>query len=339
MSYGTYDPTKKEGANQRPKRFYLKPGSNLYRILPPVKSLADKNKIAQYWSVIWLKDTRNKSRPVSSILRKKDGQVVQADPLIEKLEAMKAELTSAISRNENQAVLNMLKENLNRVRNNKGYYLNVLTASNELGVLEIPYTSYQNLDQRLTELWTQGIDAIGVGADKGVFFDFKKLKDERQKTVYPVDVATKAAKDSAGNFVMHYIRSPLSEEEASRLLERAEDLTQLYNSLSFEEMEALATLDQRVFDAIFMKSKDVEPANEDAVDDETKAELGLYRGATAATNLGVGQGVVTQAAPVQTATVRTAQPTTQPTATIGMPMGQSAANNEKVRNFLFPDKK
>ncbi len=91
MSFGAYDPTKGKYQSTRPKRFYLNYGSNVYRVLPPVKSLASKNRIAQFWSVIWLRDSKNKARPVSSVLRTKDKVVIQNDPVLDRLAQMQAE--------------------------------------------------------------------------------------------------------------------------------------------------------------------------------------------------------------------------------------------------------
>lgn len=324
MSFGKYDPTKQESYNNYPKRFYLKDGSNLYRVLPPNKSLKDRNKIAQYWSVIWLTDSRGKKRPVSSIFRKNKGIILQHDPLITKIEEMKREYDLAVSSNANPDTIAILKENMKRVYNKKIYALNVISASGELGVLEIPYTSYQNLEQRIRELYTQGIDAIGVGDDKGVYFDFKRTKDERGRVVYPVDAATKTTKDASGNFVITYVRAPLSPEDAARLAEQAEDLTKLYRELSLDEMTALATLDQNVFDAIFTRPQ----TDTEEVDDESDLDHDAQSEPEPVS--------LTTQSNFNNPTVFFAQ-TAHPAAT-GFSQG-SVLNNDKIKNFLFPDKK
>lgn len=363
MSFGAYDPTKQANRFSRRKTFYLKDGSNLYRVLPPAKSLADKNKIAQYWSVLWLTDSRGKKRPVASIFRKNKDVILQYDPLLTRMEEMQKQLSAAIAANENPATVLALKENLKRIRNNKFYALNVLDASGALGVLEIPYTSYQNLDTRIRELQTNGMDAIGIGPDKGIFFDFKKLKDEKGRTVYPVDPAVRTGKDASGQFVMNYIRLALSEEEAGRIGEQVEDLTKLYRELTVEQQTALATMDQRVFDAVFARpvNQAVEEEQEAPAEEDTQTQLANYQAqqtqpvqqvvnvnsgynppATPTPNY--GQGYSTGNPPVNagnvvTSGVRTTIPQApqQPMQPINSFQQGSVLNNDKVKNFLFPD--
>ncbi len=344
MSFGSYDPTKQARKNTYSKKFYLKDGSNLYRVLPPNKSLKDQNKIAQYWSVIWLTDGNGKRRPISSILRTKSqgkGQpklILQQDPLLVKMEEMKNQLNAAVANGENPAVLAALKQNLKRIQNFKTYALNVISASGELGVLEIPYTAFQALDSRIRDLYTKGIDAIGIGPDKGIFFDFRKQKDERGKTVYSVDPAMKSGKDNSGNFVMSYIRGALTEEEAGLLGEQAEDLTKLYRELSPDEMAALATLDQRVFDAVFQRGAPVEEENDGPVDDETQEDLGSYQ-QLQTSNFGPGTVAQTQQVAAQQTVVQQQVVNQTPSMSGSVNPGLNGANSAKVKNFLFPDKK
>lgn len=327
MSFGTYDPTRGNAQSTRPKRFYLNYGSNVYRVLPPVKSLASKNKIAQFWSVIWLTDSKNKKRPVASVLKKMNNVVTQNDPVLDRLAQMQAELNAALASGQPQQVVQMLKESMKSIMHKKIYALNVLNAAGELGVLEIPYTSYQNLDQRIKELHTRGVDAIGIGADKGALFDFKKTKDERGKTTYPVDAAMSSGKDAAGNFVLSYLRMPLTAEEAASISERAEDLGNLFTELSYEEMQALATLDQRAFDAVFQKPQVVEESNED---EETQAEsMGIYNPLAQSTS-------TTAINPLQSAGSNIAMNMHSS----GQQLQSNAVvSNQQVKNFLFPDKK
>lgn len=354
MSFGSYDPTKQATSGfQRRKTFYLKDGSNLYRVLPPTGSLREKNQIAKYWSVIWLTDSKGKKRVVNSILRKgQDKVVLQHDPLITRIEEMEKQLSHAVATNENPATILALKENLKRMRSSKFYALNVLDASGALGVLQIPYTSYQSLDKRLKELNTQGIDAIGIGPDKGLFFDFKKGKDEKGRTVYTVDPAVRTTKDQSGQFIMSYIRMPISEEDAVRLGQQAEDLTTLFRTLSVEEQTALATMDQRVFDAIFAKPVNNGGAEDDGSgpDEETQNNLMQYQNQQVQQPVQqvVQQQPVMQQAPVyqqQQTTVPVQQPVMQTPVMPTMPaapvtnFGQqgSVVQNAQVKNFLFPD--
>jgi hypothetical protein len=200
-----------------------------------------------------------------------------------------------------------------------------------------------------------GIDAIGIGPDKGIYLDFKRLRDDRGKSIYPVDPATKNTRNEQGRYTMDYIYAPLTNEEATRLADQAEDLTQLFKTLSLEEMTALSTMDQRVFDTVFARGQAVVEESDTPVDNETQDQLSQYQSAHAAPatpnyqqpNGGYGQTQgLTTAGPATTQP--SAQKTSQTSPSINFsskpPEGPvftqgSVVDNKKVQNFLFPDKK
>lgn len=369
-NFGGYDPNKKSGGFNRSKRFYLKDGSNLYRVLPPVKSLREKNKIAQYWSVIWLTDTRGKKRPVASILKKQGKDIIlQHDPLLTKYEELLSQMTQINAALKDPATAGQvdpvmaaaIKSDFNRIRPSKTYALNVIDASGAVGVLEIGYNSWQALDQKINQLNTQGIDAIGIGPDKGIYFDFRKVRDERGKSVYSVDPAMKTTKDASGNFQLNYIRMALTNEDAARLANQVEDLTTLYKEYTLEEQSALATLDQRMFDAVFARpSQDqqqqapiqsVQPQYTPSP--KPNVPMGVTVQQPSVVSVG---GYVPSVPPVTTVTTQPQYtPPPQAPATVAVqtpvqaapttpsPFGNfqqgNVANNPAVKNFLFPETK
>ena len=336
MTFGGYDPNKQSTSASRTKKFYLKEGSNLYRVLPPAKSLKDQNKIAQYWSVIWIADSSGKLRPVASILKKNRDRVIQRDPLLEKIDEIRQTYDEAVKSGASEEQLKTLRELFKKVYNKKVYALNVVNPAGEVGVLEIPYTSYQNLKQRITELYNQGIDAVGIGEDKGILFDFKKTKDERGRVIYPVDIAQKTSRDSSGNFMVTYIRAPISEAEAEVLSSKVADLTTLYRELSYQDMEALSTLDPKLIDAVFSKGVDLDEEGEEGEGSEegcttTSEEEASFNFSTS--------GLSTKTAS-QLAKGHTVE-TTNNTAAVanGGFFSGGVLQNDKAREFLFPDKK
>lgn len=259
MTFGQYNPYSSENPK---KRFYLQEGSNIYRVLPPAHSLASVGKISQFWSIIWLTAPNGKKYPVPSILKKgKDGTILERDPLIDKIEQINEQLKKAVAMGDTHAI-NELKELQKKIFNKKFYAVNAMNQSGEVGVLSIPYTAYQSFKTKLKELYDNGIDAIGIGADKGLFFDFKRSRDERGRTMYSVEVATKVIKTDAGPSAM-YIRAPITEEEAKSLANQVEDLTKLYKSISSSEMSLLTSLSQEAFDAVFGRGSDGEKVEED----------------------------------------------------------------------------
>lgn len=282
MSFGTYNPNK---SSTKYSRFYLQDGSNLYRILPPVHSLAQAQEIAQYWSVIWLTSPAGKKYAVPSILQKgKNGTILKNDPLIQTIEEINEKLKVATQMGDT-VTINNLKELQKRIYNKKIYALNVINQAGEVGVLSVPYTSYQALKTKLREAYQMGIDPVGIGANKGLFFDFKKSRDDRGRVVYTVEFATKLQKTEQGP-VVSYIYSPITEQEAALLVEQVQDLTKLFTYKSAEEMELLATLKQEAFDIVFGKGDDVEEDEEEVGSSYVTPKLNVANGSVSVSGLG-----------------------------------------------------
>lgn len=270
MTFGQYDPSK-TATNKRRNRFYLQNGSNLYRILPPVHSLSNENKIAQYWSIIWLTAPNGRKYPVPSILKKgKNGEILTRDPLIEKIEAI-AEMGKQALAIGDTAALQQVKELQSKIYNKKFYALNAMNMNGEVGVLHLPYTAYQSLQNKLKDLFSNGIDPIGIGPDKGLFFDFKRSQDERGRIMYSVEVATRLQK-SGSMPQLEYIRAPITDEEAKLIASQAEDLATLYRPVRAQDMELLASLTQEAFDAVFGRGETV---NTEGSDDEDLSDVVL----------------------------------------------------------------
>lgn len=273
-SFGSYNPIQ-TSKNNRYTTFYLKDGDNIYRVLPPVKSLADKNKIAQYYSVIWLTAPNGKKYAVNSIaVKNKDNKVIQPDPLLDKIEELNLQLKSALASGRH-AEVQSIKEMQKKIFQKKFYALNVMSPSGEVGVLHLPYTAYQNLQVKLKELYQNGIDAISIGPTNGIFFNFKKQRDERGKVTYPVEVAMKMIKTEGGEIMATYHKAPISESEAPLIAEKAQDLTTLFRTLSFSEMSLLASLSQEAFDAVFsngVAASEMDMDQEDNGDDDVDLE-------------------------------------------------------------------
>lgn len=273
--FGTFSTKSQKGGGgfQRKKRFNLEEGSNLYRILPPFGTLAEVGKIAQYWSVTWVPGSDGKVRPVPSIKRKKNNQVIQNDPLEDKVEALKKNLDVLVKNGESKEVVDKIAEKVRQLSPDKGYYLNVLTPGGEMGVLKIRYTAYQSLLSKLEELEREGVDPINTGIGNGLFFDFKKTKDERGRVVYSVDIGKKTYKDPSGRLISEYLQSEIDDNTLKRMEKESEDLTKLYRVLDAEEVALIATLDGKTIDRVFQRPQQNEaPDSGDGHDDGSGEE-------------------------------------------------------------------
>lgn len=304
---GTYDPNALKGNFKKRKYFKIEEGkSNVYRVLPPYGTTG----IAAYYQVFWVKGASGKSRPVPTLLRKsKDKGIIQRCPLFDKVEALKVQL-AAIEKDPNfdQNIVKAKKEQLNGLRLQGGYYVNAMDQAGDIGVLRIPYTVFQSLKKRLETLKDEGVDPINVGPNNGVFFDFKRYKDEKGKTIYEVEVSQKTRRDENGRLLKEYNYAPIDETVLNRMETEAANLGSLYKTLTVEEMTRIATLDPVQIDAVFANP-------EKAEDDEFDAED--YEDTTGTTDTSTTSSNV----------VATAQKTSQQ-----MPSQQNVLNNTAALN-------
>lgn len=321
----------KGGGFTRKTRFYLKDGSNLFRVLPPFGTLAEKGIIAKYYGVFWVEGTDGKKRPVPSILETKSNgknqpkTILVRDPLLEKIEALKNSLAAMKQSGADPAVTEALERKLYGLYLDKAYYLNVISPSGEIGVLKLRYTAFQNLKTRLEELDKDGIDPINSGKGNGVVFDFKKIKDEKGKTVYPVDIAMKTYKDQAtGKFISEIQQLEIDENTLKRMENEASDLNSLFRVLAPEEVALIATLDPKNVDRVFARPTAAEEAAADDGDDQDDTAdyaVGAAKTSGTATALNAGAATMRLEAP--------AAPVTPPAAQQG-----AAAQNPGVQSIV-----
>jgi len=290
MSTGTYNPRSLDGFVKK-NRFYLKDGSNVYRVLPPFKTLRDQGIIAKYWAVYWLptskkaKDGKSINRPVPTILQMgRDKQIIQRDPITEKIEALRKSLDAMKENGGSQpeAVVKALEERLKTLNLDKGYYLNVITPTGDIGVLKIKYTAFQALKERLKQLEKDGIDPINVGT--GVFFDFKRGMDDKGKTVYTVDIHQRTFKNpQTGRIVTEMVEAPIDQNTLDQMEKSAFDLSELYKVLSPDEQAMAATLDPAVIDRLFARPEKVdEDAGVSYEDEDEDLKTNMVAAAAAA---------------------------------------------------------
>jgi len=215
----------------------------------------------------------------------------------------------------------------------KAYYVNVISPSGEIGVLKLRFTAFQNLKTRLDELDKEGIDPINLG--DGIVFDFKKMKDDKNKTIYPVDVATKTYRDQSTNkFVNEMQTYKIDENTLKRMESEASDLSTLYQVKTAEEVALVATLDPKMVDRVF--ARPVETEEEEVYDDEIQTEVGIKPAQTQTTvqavqNLTPSQQVV-NAQPVTVALTTATPPPQQQTQLVATP--STADTQSIVDRFL-----
>ena len=155
VSIGTTKFAGNDGGFTKRKTFYLKAdnnGNNVFRVLPPMFSLAERGQYYKYWSVYQnLTDSNGKPRWFSSIeefdVRTKTVRV--ADPLLELLRENKAKQDMLKQSGATEEQLEMFYEtHIKPFTPRKNYYVNVITQNNEIGTLALPSTAFQALKQQ-----------------------------------------------------------------------------------------------------------------------------------------------------------------------------------------------
>lgn len=209
------------------------------------------------------------------------------------------------------AIIEALEKTVQSLRPDKAYHINVITPANEIGVLKLRYTAFQRLKEKLTALSKDGIDAINVGT--GVYFDFKKLKDDQNKTNYTVDVHMKTLKNQeTGKLTAEIVEAVIDASVLERMETEASDLGTLFKVFSPEEQALAATLDVNVIDRLFARP-DAAIVDEGEPDDgEEETQATAAQAATSALANQAIAGVNAQAAPLVANTVQA--PVVNPTA-------------------------
>lgn len=265
--FGDYDGT--SGGTQKTTYFKIKEGSNLFRILPPFGALRSSKKWSQYYGIFFLAGTSGKKKVVPTIFNKgRDGQITQHCPLYNKVQSLRAELeTLKTSGNVSEAVLEAKTAQLWELSLDKGHYVNAMDASGNIGVLKIKLSAFKILKERLEELREEGVNPIGVGPKNGIYFDFKRYKDESGKTTYGVDIATTSTRDADGGIIKKYKTGILDGADIERVAKECKDLSTLYKAKTVKEMEMLATLDPKAVDRVFAKPEQTTDLNINDYDD------------------------------------------------------------------------
>lgn len=314
-------------------RYYLKDGSNHFRVLPPFNS----DVIAKFWESIWLPSTQVSkagkviNKPISTIQRKnQDGQVTQRDPLLDKIAALQGQLVELQKDpNQNKEILTALEDRLKALRTDRSYYLNVLTPDNQIGLLQIKSTAFKDLKRQIKKLKDEeGIDAINSGAGNGVYFDFQKLRDENNKVTYQVGVVMTTKRDPVTNKpVKEYKDGTIDETILKRMETEAFDLNTLYKVPTFEEMSLLATLDPVMVDRLFARPEEVEDGDDG---DMTMSSLQQASGAETVNTTAVVQPAA------QPATKQSVNQLGTATASTSTANSQAPSTNSKnlVQNWL-----
>jgi hypothetical protein len=223
------------------KWFYIKDNvDNIYRVLPPLFSLAESGKYAQWHAIhrgLRGTDGFQKSFVCPEETDRKTRLVTRRCPLCDKARELEAQVTLAKDKGASKdQLLKMRLELIMPVQSERKYYLNVVNQENQIGVLSISSRMFNSLRAECEDQDKKGIDLTGKD---GQFMNFKKQTKYKgdKDAVHSAGVYFAQSPDGAYRPVVH----SLTTEFIERLRTEATDLPHLFRSISDEEAEALAS--------------------------------------------------------------------------------------------------
>jgi len=218
--------------------FKLERGENLFRVLPPVHSLAKSGKIAQFYAYHGgFKNTKGKVCHFQcvQITDRKSKTITQRCSVCDMVTQL--ELKYKIAKEQPGVSQEQLKQfNYTQIlpfKVQKRFFLNAINASNEIGILQIPYKSYMSLDTLLKKQQDRGLDPTGM---RGAFLNFDKQSkyDGDPQVNFSVALATEQKGDDI-KIKSHELTPEIIQEMKTKTV----DLGTLYKTIDVSEVDAL----------------------------------------------------------------------------------------------------
>ena len=247
--------------------FKLADGENIYRILPPLFSLAAEGVWAVYQSVHWgskgvkgaksfqcIQKTDYKTKMVKV-------QCPECDQIAQKLQSKNnaKEKFKAEGKTELE-ITDLVKPHTDWLyahNLNKKWFVNAMTQDGKIGRLAIPHKMYVQLQLAISALVEKGLDPIGVSG--GVWFNLVRtgLGNQTTHSVGVVEESMDVMVEGKKIRVSTKKPAPLTEEVLSRLQAEASDLKEIARKLSYEDISRITNsgYDPEVVDQVFSRGE------------------------------------------------------------------------------------
>lgn len=254
MKIGSTDLTKT--GFQRTTYFDVEQGKpNLFRVFPPLFSLADNGSVTFFHKThsVWVTNKNGKPYPhtFKCIMKKKDKVVVQNCPLCDlaaknkaTYEAGKKMLESVpdgeMKELQKKQLNDFLKFKVWSCQADSKNYLNVMSGDGKIGVLRLPYKHYEALKVRLTDLQSNWkIDATGMN---GIFLNFGKSSPYKGSTdvTFTVDSYMEKMTDANGMPQMTFKFHQITQDLINKMEKECQDLSLLFQEASFDVIKEIA---------------------------------------------------------------------------------------------------
>jgi len=224
----------------RTKFFYIKDNEdNVYRVLPPLFSLAEHGRYAKWYAVhrgLRGTDGRQKAFMCLEETEQKTRLITRHCPLCDLTRDLEAQVKLAKDKGATKDQLqNFRIKMIMPVQSERKYYINVVNQDNQIGVLPISSRMFNGLRALCEEEDKKGRDITGRD---GLFLNFKKQTKYKgdKDAVHSVGLFLQSSTDGSYRPVIHQ----LTTEFVERLKTEAADLNELFKSLTQEEVAALA---------------------------------------------------------------------------------------------------
>ena len=224
---------------------------NLYRVLPPLFSMADKGQYAKYYSVhsVWIKDPTNptsKARPYKfQCIQKIDREskmILNHCPFCDKATEQRGQYEAAKEKGlDADQLKTFLFAQVLPYQAEKKFYVNVVNLENKVGVLPLGIKCFRSLQDRLSEVRNNfNTDATGM---QGLFFNFRKIQKFKgdRDTAYQVDLAQETFQQDGQHMSKPRVHV-ITEEFIKYLESSARDLGSMFKEISVTEIKSLVAV-------------------------------------------------------------------------------------------------
>lgn len=232
------------GSNRK-KFFYLKPGNNLFRVLPPLFSCAQEGRYSKFHKIHrGFRDQKGwqKAFLCPEEYDAKTKTIIVHCPSCDAYRDAKARYDLAKQQGATKDQLDaFIKDVVQVLQPEKSHYLNVIDGNNEIGVLSIPHKSWLGLQALLKEQFDNGFDPTG---QNGCFLNFQKIQERKgdTQTSYPVTLAVEMGRDQNNQMIQRVKMHDLTPDLINRIKNEAFDLNTMYPALTIEQIAILVQL-------------------------------------------------------------------------------------------------
>lgn len=269
---GSSNYEKRSGQFGNKRYFYIKPNEpNIYRVLPPVLSLARTGEYFKYHAIhrnMRATDGKQRGFVCPEDVDYKTKLVKQRCPVCDKRREFEAQYQTVKdsfgqvpSADQKQKLNEFWMAFIEPLKVERQHYMNVVNQAGEIGILPIPTTLKNDMQASFKKMKEEeGVDPSGV---RGIFVNFSKVSQYKgdPKPAYKVEPLYETVMNN-GMPMKTYKFHEIVPEFVNKMKTDCRDLNGLHRVLNVEELAGLASADRetrkRLLDSLFSMPEDTE---------------------------------------------------------------------------------